>query len=222
MSTEIEKTAEKPVEKSPETLTDWGNIDSKRRGGKTNFLRLKSREKPYTVRLFHKPKEVYRYYLNNKSAITADPDNCPVAIKHGEKPKLRYAINVIDRDDGEVKVLEAPAMVFKEFKKFYEANQIDPGGNDAPDFVIKVEGSGIDTKYSVAYKMKAQPFSAEEKALLREKKYDLAKLFAPTENIEQHLYGEGGNAAAEKPAEAPAAGGVKKSAGDEDMGWANE
>jgi hypothetical protein len=211
-------------------LSDWDSIGNNRRG-KFNALRLKSGS-TYTVRLFHKPMKLFRYYVNGNSAITLDPDNCPVASHPGgAKPKLRYAINVIDRADGQVKVMEGPERVFKFFKKFWEDNGIDPGGNDGPDFVIKVTGEGLNTQYEMGLKMGSKPFTAEEKALLKAERKDLSALFAPTENILARLYPEefggdtGGNSTrqasapaapkAQTPA-APATGGDD----DDDMAWA--
>ena len=206
-------------------LVDWGSIETpKARGKKAEFLRLKSGTTA-VVRLYHKPKPLYRYYnpANNKSAITDDPENCPVTVKgykdkEGKplRPKLRYAINVIDRADGLVKIMEAPRTVFLEFKKFNDNIGIDPGGPEACDFVISVKGSGLTTEYEVTYKLaNKKPFTAEEKALLKENRYDLDEQFKPTppDKIEAQL-GLLDAIVAEEP-EAPAAGGK----GESDMPW---
>ena len=195
---------------------DWDSVDMPRNRTKVNFLRLKSGN-TYTVRLFHKPIPVNRYYVQgpggkSRSAICENPDTCPVALTRGVKPKSRYGIIVLDRGDkNEVKVLEAPAGVFKDFKKFYDTNQIDPGGNEGPDFVISVVGEGLNTRYEVAYKMGSKPFTPEEKAAITEKRqngYNLDEIFKPTpsDKIEDVLYGaEEGESAPKAAAAKPAA-----------------
>ncbi len=220
---------------SPSGLSEWGDIDPPRNRAKANFLKLKPRKEPYIVRLFHKPKLVLRYYnrATNGSAICGNERTCPIIAKgladsEGKpmKPKRRFAINVIDREDGQVKVMEAAEMVFKEFKKFYENNTIDPGGNDGPDFVIKVTGEGINTKYDTGFKMGSKPFTAEEKALLKANKYDLDELFkaTPADKIEDQLFREkDGNgrpsSGSQETASTPAST-AAPSKGEDDFNWA--
>ena len=199
-------------------LTSWGDIDPRGQKSDVNWLKLKSPGE-YKVRLFHQPKELYRYYNEvdgkPRSALCLDPKTCPIANgdytdKYGKpmKPKLRYAINVLNRaEPGKVFVMEAPAIVFKEFRKFWENNDhTDPGGNGGPDFIIKVSGSGLTTEYSTGYTMAAKPFTSEEKALLKEHRYNLDELFKPTDpsKIEEVLFGSRSDTAPAKTT-APAA-----------------
>jgi hypothetical protein len=167
------------------SMVDWDSVDLPRNKSKINYLRLKSGNN-YVVRLFHKPVPVLRYYNNGKSAICGNPDTCPIAIKYPNiKLKSRYAILVLDRGDkSTVKVLEAPAGVFKDFRKLYDAEGIDPGGNAGPDFFIKVTGEGINTRYEVTPKRDAKPFSKEEQDAITfatSNGYDLDELFKPTD-----------------------------------------
>jgi hypothetical protein len=209
-------------------LVDWGTVDQPRNRSQIEYLRLKPSPTPYVVRLFHKPIPVFRYYVKGedgkgRSAITANPDTCPVAIRHPEvKAKARYAIIVLDRNDAsKAKVMEAPAGVFKDFRKFFEANGIDPGGNEGVDFVITVKGSGMETRYEVAPRMGSKPFTEDEKATIRaarENGYNLDEIFKPTpiDKIEQVLFGGGtggGTAETKKPQETaivPEGGSAKK------------
>ncbi len=185
-------------------LMDWNDVDSKKNRGQIDYLKLKSGG-TYTVRLFNKPKHLLRYYNEvggkKTSALCGDPANCPIAIKHPNiQAKDRYAIIVIDRADSKVKIMEAPATVFKDFKKFMIANDgIDPGGEEAPDFVISVTGEGRMTRYEVSYKMKMSRFTAEENVQIQAKVvsgYDLDLIFKPTDpaKIESILFPtEGGS-----------------------------
>jgi hypothetical protein len=230
------------------SLVDWGTIpeekERKSGGGSSgvNWLRLKSGgnvANEYVVRLFHKPKELHRYYnpKNNKTALTDDPDNCPIKLKGYKasdgkllRPKLRYAINVIDRaEPGKVKIMEGPKSVFTKFREFYENIGIDPGGKDACDFTISVSGIGIDTTYKVTYKVaNKKAFTSEEREMLTEHKYDLDKVFYVTapDKIEEAL-GLTGAASTEAtepenvPEETatPAPVGATKSAGKDDFDW---
>jgi hypothetical protein len=177
---------------------DWGDIpeQSKSNGGgkgKLQFLRME-KGKEYKLRFFHKPMALWRYYVNKKSAVTLDPKNCPIQLKNykgddGEplKPKDRYVIQCIDRADGEFKLLENGPQVFGALRKFAQKNQIDPGGNDAPDFTIDVTGN-LPNYYDVTPGFKATPFTPEEIAMLKEKKVDLTQIIKPTPDIEEHLF----------------------------------
>ena len=177
-------------------LVDWDSVDAGQRNkSEIDWLRLKDKPE-HTVRLVHRPKPISRYYKDGKSAICGDVKNCPVALKHNIQPKDRYAIIVIDRSDKKVKIMEAPASLFKRFRDFWKVNDIDPGSNDGPDFVISIEGQGLNTRYTVEAKQGSKPFTDEEKMAIRAKKaenngkgYDLDLIFAPTpvDKIEEQL-----------------------------------
>ena len=132
---------------------------------------------------------------------------------------------MIDRADGNVKVLEAPAGVFKDIKNFYVDNGIDPGGNEGPDFTIKVTGEGLTTRYVVGYKMGSKPFTDEEKTKIRAARdggYILDEIFkpTPTDKIEDVLFGTGETTSAPATrtptASAPSGNAVKK----DEIDWA--
>jgi len=211
-------------------LVDWDSVDLPRTKAKIDYLRLKTGN-TYTVRLFHKPKPIFRYYVKgpdgkSRSALTEDPEHCKISVGHPDvKAKSRYAIIVIDRADQNVKVLEAPAGVFKDIKNFYVDNGIDPGGNEGPDFTIKVTGEGLKTRYTVGYKMGSKPFTDDEKAKIRQKRdvegYNLDEIFKPTpqDKIEEVLFGRGadGDEGGDDPVETPT---PAASAKKDDLGWA--
>lgn len=205
---------------------DWDSVDLPKSKKMINYLRLKT-GKTYTIRLFHKPHPVLRYYINGKSAICANADTCPVAIKRSQKPKSRYAILCIDREDKDVKVLEAPAGVFKDFRKLFDADGIEPGGVDSVDFRVKVTGEGLNTRYEVSYSTKPSPFTPEEKAKITaaiESGYKLSELFRPMDpaKIEAHLYPVGGTESVPQEVAAPTVTNSAAPTKDkEDFGWAN-
>jgi hypothetical protein len=138
------------------------------------------------------PVVFYRYYQvlpdgKFASAITDDPENCPVAQKHNIEPKKRAAINVIDRHDGKLKIYEGPYANFVDMKTMWEGEGSSPGGADGADFGIMVDipnGNKKLTRYKVTC-YGATTITPEEKQMIIEtgpdgKIYQLEKEFQPT------------------------------------------
>ena len=182
-------------------IVDWKEVDPPKAasGDKRQivFKRLTSGQS-HVVRPVHKPMAVYKYYVNEggktKSAIVADPEVCPVREKHPDlKPSLRYAINVIDREDGELKVLEGPPTVFRAFRKWYEKTSKAPGGEKGGDFGIDVEGKGLKTKYDCQF-VESTPFTEEELNMIKKDPglYKLPDIYKPhsPEDIERILFSD--------------------------------
>jgi hypothetical protein len=91
-----------------------------------------------------------------------------VKINHPEldPPSERFAILVIDRADGKIKVMEFPKSVFLSIKAWWTATQKNPGGNDGVDWAIQVSGSGKQgTKYT-STPVDAKPFTSAEKQMI--------------------------------------------------------
>ena len=90
------------------------------------------------------------------------------AWKAGFYPQERYAIHVIDRSDGQVKILEQGKTLFNKFAAYKEVNQINPASSkEGPDFVIEVEwpnGVKTATKYNATATAKITPLTEEEVA----------------------------------------------------------
>ena len=53
----------------------------------------------HTVRFVGNPLKFFKYFVNNKSAICANPDTCSVRSKYNIEPNVRYVVNVLDRDE---------------------------------------------------------------------------------------------------------------------------
>ena len=177
-----------------------GDKQSSGGGGKSMFLRLQA-GRSYRIRPVGKPIEIWKYFSNkdgqNRSAICADPETCPVKTKYNLEPKKKYAINIIDREDGKLKVMEGPVSVFAGLKDWFTATGNNPGGKDGGDFQIKViPGAGGNkklTKYTVTF-LTPCPFSSEEKEMLGEgakNLHNLSEIFKPddAETIEKKLFG---------------------------------
>ena len=169
--------------------------------GKVDYLKLKSGES-YRIRPVFKPIKFFKYFHKNnnklRTAICEDPDICPIRDKYPElkKPSLRYACYVIDRADGKLKVIEAPQTVFRPMGSRAEATGQNPGsGKQGSDWIIKVTGAGLKTKYDVTF-LDVTPLTKAEEEYIKEAvggdKDSLKKIYAidAPEKIEQKLFGD--------------------------------
>jgi hypothetical protein len=175
--------------------TSWGKLgdSSNRSGGKVNNLKLVDGFNH--LRFVGEPVEFHKYFVNGKSAVTADPNTCPIKIKYGIEPQTRYAINVIDRKDGQLKVLECSITVLKAASKWGAANKRDVGGDSSIDFAIEAVGTGKNRRYT-STTTRESVLTAEEKEMILKTGgtptgYDLSKLYkaTPENEIEARLFG---------------------------------
>jgi len=189
-----------------EGYLEWSDIpenESKSTQKKHEYLWLKSGKK-YRVRPVHYAVPLFKYFHRDakgmlRTALCPDPDKCEVALAHPElkKPSRRYAIYVIDREDGKLKIMEGPKSVFLPLKKRFEATGKNPGGSDTGgDWQIEITGKGQkNTTYSVVF-LEDTPLSGEEKQLVKEVMEDEKRLFKniykvnTPEEIEKRLFGE--------------------------------
>ena len=187
---------------------DFSKQDSNKSKDKIRTLRLTEREDPYVVRLVGKPVKVNKYFVAGRSAICADPETCTVRGKYGIEPSVRYSINIIDRADGLIKLIEVPPTVLKPAAAWGKArksaqnpNGIDPGGDVGPDFSITVTGQKKNTRYEVVA-LDPTPLTPQEKEYIKKSAYDLSKLNKPTPDneIEEKLFGKKEDKKAEAPA----------------------
>jgi hypothetical protein len=198
---------------------DWtslNNQESKRSTGGINNLKLES-GKTYEVRFIGSPLKFHKYFVAGKSAICENPETCTVKKKYNIEPGVRYAVNVIDRADKQLKILECPPSVLKPVASWGARRKQDPGGANGCDFSISVTGQKKMTRYEVV-PLDITPLTDEEKEYCRANHYDLNKLFKPTPDteIEARLFGGGtavpatANAPATKPEPVAAGAGENK------------
>jgi hypothetical protein len=185
---------------------DWGDVatrkDSEGGGTKIEYLWLKSGNK-YTFRPVHMAVHLWKYFHRDSSgrlrtAICGDPDTCPVAAAHPElgRPSERYAIYVIDREDGKLKVMEGPKTAFFPFRQRWEATKKNPGSStEGGDWQITVSGKNKNTTYSSIY-LEDAALTKEEVVMIKEamaeKKNKLTTIYKENtpEEIEKRLFGE--------------------------------
>jgi len=129
----------------------------------------------YKVRLVGPYVKCRKHFKPYRATVQdADKDSDP-AWKAGWIPSKRYAINVLDRLDGnKLKVLEKGPSVFKFFYSYKVDLNNDPSGKEGPDFLITVKVPMVDgqpkkmkTEYAVTHLDKA-PFTKEDMKMICE------------------------------------------------------
>lgn len=89
------------------------------------------------------------------------------------KRRKKFAINVIDRKTGTIKVLDKGLGVFKELKKF--ADNPDYGDLRQYDITLVRKGDGMQTEYSVVPARSNEPLTEAEEKMVAESRFDIAK-----------------------------------------------
>lgn len=201
-------------------VVDWTSISNKDKGNSSGveYLRLEA-NKSYRIRPVGKPYRIFQYFIErNESqgggfarAYTEDANNCVVLKKTGEKARERFAVNVIDRADGKLKVLEGAVTIFKQMAVWSKNTGLDPGTKDGGDFAISVECPGNvkkNTRYQCQF-LGPVPFTKEETEMLKKQGlYKLDEIYKPTPQSEimQKLFGDSpaSGKSSSKPSSAPA------------------
>jgi len=132
--------------------------------------------------------------------------NHPLHIHHNVQFQAKYAINVIDREDNQLKILEGGISIFEAFRSYHEMTEKNPGGKNGADFSIEVTGQkGKD--YYKTRKHQSTTLSDEEVSFLtKEGLYDLEEIYQETpEKVWQGWVDQmEGNDSSEASAPAPA------------------
>ena len=179
---------------------DWKDVSDENKGGKSsgksNFLRLSAGT--YVVRLLGPPIAMNKFMVQGpdnrwRSAVCEDAENNPVTKNHALNPSERYAINVIDRADGELKILEGGVMVFGEFKKYFTMTGNNPGATEGADFKIVVTGANRSKKIVTTFDRK-NSLTEDEIAYVKgrgglNKLQDIFKV-TPNDELEAKLFGD--------------------------------
>jgi hypothetical protein len=201
--------------------SDFTNQDSNRNKNGIRNLKLVS-DQTATVRFVGNPLKYTKYFVNNRSAICENPDTCSFRKQYNIDPNVRWAVNVLDRDEknpaDRLKILDVPPSVLKPVAAWMKARKADPGGKGGCDFAIEKTGTGTKTRYVVTA-LDVTPFTDEEKEYIKANIYDLAKLHKPVPDAEitERLMGKGGPAAPAPRQPVEASSGGSKSAGGVDL-----
>jgi hypothetical protein len=196
-------------------IVDWNSLggDEQQGGGGSRgdkYLRFES-GKMYTVRPVGRAFEFFKFFVKptNKSVVVETEDVDAAAALLSEefgmefKPQHRYAINVIDREDNKIKIMEGGQMIFKQFALWAKGNNTHPGGMGGGDWLIQVTGDGLARKYN-AQCIRPAPLSAEEVERVKNsgEVYDLETLYAGIALEKVVARAKGENINTEEPANA--------------------
>lgn len=149
-----------------------GNSSANPNQRKLTYMDMKN-EGVYVFRLVGPHIKCRKSFKPYKATVQdTEKENSP-AWKAGWFPPKRYAINVIDRADGQLKILEKGASVFKHFAEWKAAFGKDPAGKDGPDFRLTVKipkhpngtPNKLKTEYSVM-PLKEAPFTDADKKVI--------------------------------------------------------
>lgn len=180
---------------------DWDELakssDKKQSSGDSNKLRYMKFDAPgnYRVRLIGDHVEFHKYFTPINAISHPDIKSKDPAWQAGFYPRKRCAIHVIDRSDGQLKILERGWGLFKKFANYKAVKGINPAGKDGPDFIITVKmpkdknGNYIkrSTEYEIMPDEKA-PLTADEMKMIKETGlYNLSQIYktTPLEKIQE-------------------------------------
>jgi hypothetical protein len=211
-------------------IVDWNSLGGEEQGGgnRGKYLRFES-GKMYTVRPVGRAFEFFKFFVKptNKSVVVETEDVDAAAALLSEefgmecKPQHRYAVNVIDREDNKIKIMEGGQMIFKQFALWAKGNNTHPGGMGGGDWLIQVTGDGLARKYN-AQCIRPAPLSEEEVERVKNsgEVYDLESLYTgvPLSKVVARGKGESitdepANAAQDLPKAAPAQAAPTQAAG---------
>lgn len=188
------------------TNVDWTSLASLKTTQKTGgslFLKLES-GKEYKVRPVGEAVQFWKFFVPGINR-SVNVDVSPPALVHdigallqdhfGQeiKPSMRYAIKVIDREDGNrVKILESSATIFKMMATWSKGSDMKVGSSKAGDWIITAEGTRPQIKYNASF-LKNTPITDEEIKMINTLKdkpeYNLSKIYetATLENVLEKL-----------------------------------
>jgi len=177
---------------------DWGEAGAGSGGSSRDgidrreitYLRI-SEDTPIRIRLVGKAVKYFKHW-NPIVAVSCGPDHDVCWKEGGHKPRRRYSVWVIDRADGQMKVLDFGAQLMKHFSNWSKLFKKNPGGPDGTDWLVSKEiptsknesGSYVKDKRNTTYSAvhdAPTPFSDDELAMIQAKveKCPLAKLRKP-------------------------------------------
>ena len=159
------------------TEVDWNSVGGKDgKGGsrgKTRFIRFE----PGTtveIRPVGKAVEFYKFFIqeSQRSVVVELEDGTKAAemlTQHSGKevkPVHRFAMNVIDQEDQQVKILEGGRSIFKYFAAWAKRAKTHPGGSGGGTWTIEATGKGLNREYTTTF-IGPAPISEEQRAQIK-------------------------------------------------------
>jgi len=168
--------------------------DVKDRSSLPDIVRKKFPAGKSTVRIVSEPKFALVHWMTTVSREVVCPKttdeftNCLVC-ETGENSRIRYYTNILDREDGVVKLWSFPRQV----KEYISALDDAFGDPTLYDVVVTRIGTKLDTSWIVtpANKGKETPLTDAEKELVKNA-IDLDRLYkvTPTDKVKSYLSGK--------------------------------
>jgi hypothetical protein len=199
------------------TKVVWGNFASQQSSYNSNkkdlpkleFIQLgkKAIGKKYKFRLLGSPVSYWKYVFQIgtkwNSVIRLSQDDCDLK-NYNLKAKETFAINVLDRADNKIKILEGPRTIFLKFDDYFRSTNFPPGGPMGADFELTVTGKKGKDFYVTEIKGRT-PFTEQEKELLQKTGlFALDKIFkvTPDEKVKEVVSTLESTSTTSKPKEA--------------------
>jgi len=208
---------------------DWNNLASSgsKKGGNTkgdlkplNFIKFTSDSK-HIVRPVGAAHGFWRFwYAPARRYIIADvkvDDEGKTTESNLEElkellgcdPEQRFAMNVIDRSDEQIKILQGPMSMAQDFAEVAQQSGNNPGSSSGGDWRITSTGAGKSRRYRCNF-IGPQPFTKEELARIKnpdkEKNewYMLEQVYKPSdmEYVNKIVGGESTTTTTNNPTEA--------------------
>jgi len=137
-------------------------------------------------------KYMFKYANRWRIAVCLDESSCPVAAKHNIVPSVRYALNVIDRRDNVIKILETSIKVVRELKVFFEKTGKAPGSVNGAQYCMSFLENKSRWAYTAAF---SGPHALSDKdvALIKQQGlHNIKKIYKATDpsKIEDILFGD--------------------------------
>jgi len=149
---------------------DWDSVANNAQKGKGTTKGKYVKFQDGTVKIIRplgKAVMFYKFFENDRS-IVVDPEYkseaaAKLSAHFGKeiRPTLRYAINVIDREDQQIRILEGGSTIFDQFANWSQGSGVKPGSDAGWDWRIAASGKGLNRKY-VCSPIKPMPFTSEE------------------------------------------------------------
>ncbi len=187
-------------------VTDWGSIGGKAAGGNgggKKFIKFEA-GKSKNLRLIGRAVTFYKFFVrtaNGPRSVVVDPEykgeaaaRLSAALGTEVKPGLRYAINCIDREDQQIKILEGGSRIFEHFANWSNGHGgAPPGGSEGWDWMIAARGEGLNREY-ITTPMTPAPLTEQELHRIKELKeiFTLREVFegCPPEEVVDRATGD--------------------------------
>ena len=179
---------------------NWDNLPSSKKNSsdgngkrELNFIKF-TNDSVHTIRPVGKAVWFYRFYykpIRKYFIANVDPDTGESNLEElkeilGCDPEQRFAMNVIDRSDKKIKILQGPMTMLEQFAEVAQATGRKPGSKEGGDWRITSKGAGKSRRYNCNY-LGSVPFTEEELEKIKNKDesknewYILEKVFKPSD-----------------------------------------